>query len=88
MGMLGAWSQAPCWPGSHTGNVCSLMESYGGQLDDVAADAPEPAIVDLSSAGVGVPGQVLDVLERRVLGKEIRDHQGRGTRGVEGSSAT
>ncbi len=41
----------------------------------IAGDAAAAPVVDLGSAGVGVTGQVLDVLKRHVLGKQVRDHQ-------------
>ena len=47
----------------------------GDPLDQVAGDAPPPPVVDLGGAGVGVTGQVLDVLQRHVLAQQIRDHQ-------------
>ena len=49
--------------------------SDGDPLDDVARDAAAAPVVDLGGAGVGVPGQVLDVLQRHVLAQQIRDHQ-------------
>ena len=53
--------------------VC--LTSNGGPLDDVAADAPPAPAVDLRGAGMGVAGQVLDVLKRHVLVHEVRDCQ-------------
>ena len=44
-------------------------------LDEVAGDAPATTVVDLGGAGVGVPGQVLDVFERHVLAEQVRDYQ-------------
>ena len=47
--------------------VVSTTHSDRDPLDEVAGDAPPAPVVDLGGAGVGVPGQVLDVLERHVL---------------------
>ena len=47
--------------------------SNGDPLDEVAGDAPAPTVVDLGGAGVGVAGQVLDVLQRHILSEQVRD---------------
>ena len=49
--------------------------SHGNPLDDFAGDTPPAPVVDLRGAGVGVPGQVLDIFERHILAEQVRDHQ-------------
>ena len=49
--------------------------SHGNPLDNIPRNAPAPAVIDLSSPGVGVAGQVLHVLKRHVLGEQVGDHQ-------------
>ena len=61
-------------------NLASLLWfrgnlSHRDPLDGVAGDAPAPPVVDLGGPRVGVPGQVLDVLQRYVLAQQVRDHQ-------------
>ena len=41
--------------------------SEGDALDDAAVDAPAPAVIELGGGGVGVPDQVLDLLDGDVL---------------------
>ena len=45
--------------------------SHGDTLDDVAGDPFLSPVVELGSLGVGVAGQVLDVLEGHVLGEQV-----------------
>ena len=45
--------------------------SHGDTLDDVAGNAFLSPVVELGRLGVGVAGQVLDVLEGHVLGKQV-----------------
>ena len=49
--------------------------SHRDALDDVAGDPLLSPVVDLGGLGVSVAGQVLDVLERHVLGEQVGDHQ-------------
>ena len=51
------------------------VDSEGDALDDASGDAPSPSVVELGGGRVGVPGQVLDVLERHILAQQVRDHQ-------------
>ena len=40
-----------------------MRPSRRDPLDDAAGDAPAPAVVELGGGGVGVPDQVLDLLD-------------------------
>ena len=55
--------------------VVPTRVSHGDPLDQIAGDAPATPVVDLGGAGVGVAGQVLDILKRHVLAEQVRDHQ-------------
>ena len=50
-------------------------DSERGALDDAAVDAPPAPVVELGGARMGVPSQILDILERHVLGQQVRDDQ-------------
>ena len=53
----------------------SCCGSDEGPLGVVAGNASPTPGVDLRGARMGMAGQVLDVLERHVLGQQVRDHQ-------------
>jgi hypothetical protein len=52
--------------------VSGAVISNRNPLDDIARDAPAPAIVNLGGPGVGVAGEVLHVFQRHVLIEQIR----------------
>ena len=67
------------WPGIGFARVCGRLE--GDPLDDAAGDAPAPAVIELGGGGVGVPDQVLDLLDGDVLGEQGGDdHDAEGVR--------
>jgi hypothetical protein len=52
-----------------------LVVSDRNPLHDIAGHAPAPAIVNLGGPGVGVAGEVLNVLPRHVLIEQIGHHR-------------
>ena len=48
-----------------------MILSSGNAVDDVSGETLAVQVVDLGRAGIGVPGQVLDGVERHVLAVQI-----------------
>ena len=65
------------WAESNVGEAREALRpgpadcSHGDTLDDIPGNAFLSSIVELGGLGVGVAGQVLDVLEGHVLGKQV-----------------
>ena len=74
-----AWDVPPAIPrggaepgGGEQGSISVRPAcSHGDTLDDIPGNAFLSSIVELGGLGVGVTGQVLDVLEGHVLGEQV-----------------